>query len=225
MANDCTDRIPISIISNSYLLCEGLVALLEPFLPVELVGTYLGEMHFDESLPNPQEHLALLDSGIGRERAISWTRFWRSRQAPARVVLLEVEDEADFILACIEAGASGYTLRGAQASEVAEVIQQAWLGMACCSPHVMAQVFARLESLGKSNPSRNLPGDDIPLTPRELEVLYWISKGLSNKEIAAKLYIAIHTVKHHVHNILEKLNSSRRYEAVRIANEQGWLNV
>ncbi|MBZ0309196.1 MAG: response regulator transcription factor, partial [Anaerolineae bacterium] len=62
-----------------------------------------------------------------------------------------------------------------------------------------------------------------PLSERELEVLRYITRGYSNKEIACELYITVRTVKHHIHNILRKLNLSRRQEAARYATERGWL--
>jgi DNA-binding NarL/FixJ family response regulator len=217
----------LSIMSNSYLLREGLATLLEKYLPIELVGTYTGEVAPDASLPNPPGHVVLLDGGIGRELALSWTRFWRACATPARVVLLELANDIEMILACIEAGASGYTLQGALAADVAAVLQQAQKGQALCSPEVTAQIFARLEALARTQLSTPMPPMSdlpMPLTPREQEVLNCIAEGMSNKEIAAKLFIEIYTVKHHVHHILEKLELSHRREAVRVAVHHGWIH-
>ena len=64
-----------------------------------------------------------------------------------------------------------------------------------------------------------------PLTPRELEVLQYINQNLSNQEIAAILVIEVRTVKHHVHNILEKLGLKNRRDAARLADQRGWLHI
>ena len=136
--------------------------------------------------------------------------------------MLELDDEPDTILGCIEAGASGYVLQGAPAKEVAETIELVHQGRARCSPEMTAKMFARLASL-KSKVAGNADGP-MTLTPRELEVLSLVARGCSDKEIATELIIQVRTVKHHVHNILGKLDLHRRWEAARYASERGWLD-
>ena len=64
----------------------------------------------------------------------------------------------------------------------------------------------------------------MELTPRELQVLYLIAQGYNNREIGERLVIAIHTVKHHVHHILKKLDCTHRREAAVMARQQGWFD-
>jgi len=210
---------PITIVSHSRLLRDGLVTLLAPHLRVHLIGGYGGNAKPDAQMPSPHRHIVLIDSGIGQEFAALWIAWWRAHATPARVILLEVEDDTEVILAYIEMGISGYTLKEAPPIEVAQAIYLARQGLAQCSQEMTAHLFARLAAL------RTLPSPplslDKPLTGREMDVLRCIAQGMSNKEIASALVIEVYTVKHHVHNILEKMNLHHRYEAVRYATEIG----
>src|SRR5258706_1702690 len=105
--------IPISIVSNSLLLSEGLIALLSTQLNLRIVGTYSGEFLVSSRIQNPQGHIVLLDSTVGNTAAISWTRYWHRMIPPSYVIILELASDITLILAYIEAGASGYTLQGA----------------------------------------------------------------------------------------------------------------
>jgi DNA-binding NarL/FixJ family response regulator len=214
-----TPTIAISIVSNSHLLGEGLLSLLSPHLSLQLIGSYSGAFRINSPLPNPAGHVVLLDSSVGHTVAIAWTRHWRALIPPAFVLILELANDNTLILACIEAGASGYTLEGASAVELAEAIKDVRCGKAHCSPEVTAQLYARVASLGATVVQRSVS----PLTTRESEILRHIATGYTNLEIAAHLVIELRTVKQHVHNILGKLNSRSRGEAVRFAAEQGWL--
>ncbi len=215
-------QIAISIVSNSRLLSEGLVALLSRRMYVQLIATYSGEPIQVHPPPSPQGHVVLLDSSIGRTTAQNWIFFWRQCTPPAAVVLLELIDDVELILACIEAGASGYTLRGAAPEEVADTIWMVSQGYARCSPQITAQLFDRLAQLKAQVAAEYVT--TTPLTTRELEVLQLVAQGCSNKEIADKLYITLRTVKQHVHNILHKLELKHRYEAANLAREQGWVH-
>ena len=213
--------IPISIVSNSSILREGLAKLLSECLDIQLIGIYTSEIECGDHLPNPGGHMVLLDSGVGLEQAVTWTHFWRRRTVPASVIVLELVNSIEVILRCIEAGACGYSLQGAPIDEVAAVMRRARQGKVTCSPEVTAHLFARLEE--RSKVSEPLMTTGIPLTPRELEGLDHIAARMSNREIASHLFIAVHTVKHHIHSILTKLELDHRREAARVAIRQGWI--
>jgi DNA-binding NarL/FixJ family response regulator len=214
-------HIAISIVSNSCLLREGLVALLATHIDISLVAAYEDEPAPLIAPPNPPGHVVLIDSGLGHAAALAWTRFWRLQTPPAYVVILELTEDKESILACIEAGASSYTLRGARPAEVADTIVLAAQGHAQCSPEVTAYLFQRLSRL------HTLTAEEystlMPLTNREQEVLQLVARGWSNKDIAAHLCITLRTAKQHVHNILHKLELKHRYEAAQLARERGWI--
>ncbi len=213
--------VPLVIVSNSQIVCEGLLTGLKQHLAIQPAAVVSAEAD-----PPPAAHenlVVLIDSGIGEQAAHHWTQFYRSQKPPAHVIILEMVNEVQSILVCIEAGASGYVLRGASTAEIGQRIQQVRAGKTHCSPEVAAELFARVAD-GFHNRKRIFAAIPVELTPRELEVLYLIAQGYNNREIANQLVIAIHTVKHHVHHILKKLDCSHRREAAGMARQNGWFD-
>ncbi len=208
--------VALTIISNSCLLREGLSSLLPGSLPLESVASLPGDAIRGPGPTSQARHVVLLDSGLGQEAALGWTRHWCAQAS--KVIVLELSDDSDGILACIEAGACGYTLRGASVADVAAAIERACRDQALCSPELTAKLFARLAA-ARAEP----PPLEVPLTAREIEVLRYVASGYSNQAIAATLVIEVRTVKHHVHNILGKLNLHHRAEAARFAEARGWI--
>ncbi len=209
----------LSLVSHSRLLYEGLTALLPNYINVHFAGCYT----IDEGLvPIPQldNHIALLDGTLDHQAISPWIRYWRRLDPPSSVIVIEVANCVEQILQYIEAGANAYSLRGASVQELAETIWRTCQGLTVCSPEVTAQLFARL--------ARRTTDDlapTMPLTPREREVLQLIAQHCSNQEIANRLVIEVRTVKHHVHNILEKLNMHHRWQVADFAKEQGWIQT
>jgi len=123
------------------------------------------------------------------------------------------------ILDCIEAGAHAYALQGASSAEIARIIEQVFEEAFQCPSEITAKLFDRL-----SQPKTvQQPDEKSPLTRRELEVLNYVVKDYSDREIAAQLVIEVRTVKHHIHNILRKLNVCHRWDAARLALRNCWL--
>jgi two-component system response regulator NreC len=213
--------IAVSVVTNSCLLQEGLVQLLGTHLDLELVGSYGEEFLDPAQIPNPARHVVLIDGGLGQAAILSWVRFWRGQVPGVYVLVLELTNDIPLILACVEAGAHGYTLQGASSIEVAAAINEVQQGRAQCSPEVAARLFARLAAQGASVPALSCMKG--PLTDREMEVLQYLARDYSNQDIATQLVIEVRTVKHHVHNILEKLQLHHRWDAARVAIERGWV--
>lgn len=210
----------ISVVSNSKLLREALVSLLKKKQTVQFVGSYASEVAVTPLLPNPTNHVVLLDSGIGQEATIAHIQQWRTLEPLPSIVVLELPDDSEVILAYIEAGAHGYVLQGGSIAEVSGMIQQVRRGTAQCSPEVTAKLFDRLVQLRRAQPLLT----KTILTVRELEVLRCIARGCRDREIASELVVEVRTVKHHVHNLLQKLNAKHRWEAVQLAAEKGCID-
>ncbi len=220
MSTDRAACADVSIVSNSRLLREGIASLLATYTDICLVDSYSGEVSPATRIANPPEHVVLIDAGIGQDLAVAWTRHWHTHIPPAHVVILELKNNTDTIIACIEAGAAGYTLQGAALLEVVDTIHRVQRGLVQCSREIITQLLARPTPVETSMPVVSLR---IPLTLRELDVLCCLTDGDNNREIADRLVIEVHTVKYHVHNILEKLKVAHRWDAARLAQEQGWI--
>lgn len=211
----------ISIVSNSYLLREAITLLLQSHDPTYLINSYAGDVNLDSTVTYPSNHLVLIDSGIGKNATITQIQEWRGIQPSPYVIVLELKNDIQMILDCIEAGVHGYAVQGASSVEVIQIVEQVYQGNAQCSPEVTAKLFERL-----AQPKALQQAEEKPhLTRRELEVLHRIAKNYSDREIAIELVIEVRTVKHHVHNILRKFNVKYRWQAAQLALEKRWLEL
>ena len=127
----------------------------------------------------------------------------------SRVVVLGVGAGEEEILACVEAGASGYLSLDGSLDDLVATIHNAAQDKMPCSPSISAALARRVASLANGNGRRS----QTRLTSREREVPKLVRRGNSNRDIATSFYISISTVKNHIHNILGKLNVTTRGQA------------
>jgi DNA-binding NarL/FixJ family response regulator len=134
----------------------------------------------------------------------------------ARVIVLGVseQDEAT-IVACAEAGVAGYHTRTQSFEDLLVLIGKVAVGESHCSPRVSAVLLRRLSALALE---RKPASKELVLTSREAQILEMIKLGMSNRDIAAQLCIALHTVKNHVHSVLGKLGVSTRAQAAAVSS-------
>lgn len=212
--------IPVSIVSNSGLLREGLAQLLAPYLTLHVICVTAAEPIGLDGSSLIGGQVVMVDCAIGHVATMSWIRYCCSLSPSVYSLLLQMPDDAAMILAAIEAGANNYAPLDASTHDIAHIIRVTYKGGAVCSPRMTAHLFARLATRAKNDTEYNR---DSPLTLREAQVLGLIARGYSNKEIAVNIVVTVRTVKHHVHNILHKLNVPNRHDAVRRARAEQWI--
>ncbi|MDT5266401.1 MAG: hypothetical protein QOI90_3027, partial [Mycobacterium sp.] len=121
----------------------------------------------------------------------------------AQVIVVGIsEDDESEVVACAEAGVAGYHLRTESLDDLLILISKVFDGESACSPRVSAILLKRLSTLAAQ---RHPATKELVLTAREIQILRMLEIGLSNRDIAERLCIALHTVKNHVHSILGKL--------------------
>lgn len=213
---------PRLILVGEYnLFRECLASMLADFERFAVVGqaSTLGEVAGGEELA---AELVLVDVGGSAEEMLEEIKSFTADAPDAKLVALGLEESERAILPFIEAGASAYVLKEASVSELAQVLDRVLRGEAVCSPQIASKMFSRLADLSRAR-RREERLEALALTPRELEILQLVADGYSNKEIAGRLYLSFHTVKNHVHNILEKLKVQDRGQAVDHAVRMRWL--
>lgn len=133
-------------------------------------------------------------------------------QPDARVIVLGIsEDDEAEIVTCAELGVAGYHLLTDSFDDLMLLVRRVSDGESLCSPRISAILLRRLSTLAAK---RRPEVKELALTSREDQILRLLDLGLSNKQIADQLCIAIHTVKNHVHSVLTKLDVRSRAEAV-----------
>jgi len=214
--------IHIFIADDNCLLLEGLVSMLGEQEDIVVVGTAPNGSKAIELINDLQLEVALIDIGMPDKDGLEVTQILHQDLPEVKVIILGLVDLTDEIMACIEAGATGYVLKESSFEHLVETIRSVHRNEAFCSPRVTASLFSRIAEL-TSEGKMKIPPDSVKLTARELDVINLIAEGLSNKEIANRLFIETQTVKNHIHNILDKLQLHNRFETVEYARERKLL--
>jgi two-component system nitrate/nitrite response regulator NarL len=187
---------------------------------VEVVGSAAHPVEAAGEIEALHPEVVLLDSAgpLGPQ----WAGELRSIVPDAGVIALGLGEAEHEVIAWAEAGVAGYLGREASLDELLSAIEGATRGEAACSPHAAAILLRRI-AVGPSAP---VPAwqRERHLTAREREILNLVGQGLSNQQIAGRLFLALSTVKNHVHNILEKLEVHRRIDAVREIRRAGFVS-
>jgi DNA-binding NarL/FixJ family response regulator len=171
-----------------------------------------------EALLKSSPDVLLLQFGMGRSP--EGLHILRTSRQDAKTIVIGVPNTDDDILSCIEGeGAAGYVLMDASIDDLIRNVHAIVNGETLCSPRIASLAFGRVSTLARR--SSSMPAQNgACLTRRESEIAKLIDQGLSNKEIAARLYIEVSTVKNHIHNILDKLQLHNRYSAVKYLKDQ-----
>ncbi len=159
----------------------------------------------------------LLDTA--RLEALAAARAIKDSFPEIHVIALGVLEKRSSIIAYAEAGIAGYVCRESSLDDLVRTVESAASGELRCSPRIAAALLHRVSRLAALVTD---PGDRH-LTLREIEVVELIDKGLTNKEIAARLHIEVATAKNHVHNILDKMQVHHRGQAAARARRVGLL--
>ncbi|MDP2771406.1 MAG: response regulator transcription factor [Giesbergeria sp.] len=225
-------NISILVVDDHTLFRRGLIALLEQYPGLQVVGEAGDAAQALRLAPVLQPDIILLDNHLPGVAGIDAVQDLRKLAPRARVLMLTVsEDEQDLAMA-LRNGAQGYLLKTIDGDLLAQAIQRAACGEPVVSPELMGKLVAAFQSQGAPvpvlpssaeppTPAALAPEGSAPLSPREEEVLREIARGSSNKEIARALDIAETTVKIHVQHILRKLGLSSRVQAAVYASDRG----
>ncbi len=218
----------VLLADDQRLVRESLSTLLGLLGGIELVGSASdGEDAVALALVHEPD-VVLMDLRMPRMDGIAATRKLRERLPGARVIALTTFADDESVLGALRAGARGYLTKDAGAEDIRAAIITVAAGEATLDPAVQHHVVAALGAgAGGGSDSGSgcgdCPQDDLPdgLTPREAEVLGLIAEGLSNAEIAQRLFVSPTTVKSHINHLFAKAGVRDRAQAVAYAYRIG----
>jgi NarL family two-component system response regulator LiaR len=206
-----TEKIRVLIVDDHYMVRKGLIVLLENFADeFEVVGDAGNAEDAVYFAKQYQPHVVLMDMLMPEIDGIEATHRIRQECPNTQVIALTSYSEEDQIQRALKAGAISYLMKNLSVDELANAVRKAAVGQSILSPEA-AQVLIRATTRPQAI------GHD--LTEREREVLVLMKEGLNNRQIADQLVISNSTVKNHVSNILAKLGTSSRTQAVALAVE------
>jgi two-component system NarL family response regulator len=208
----------VVLVDDQQLFRKGVRALLEEEGGFEVVGEAGNGAQAVDTVLATHPDVVLMDVQMPVCTGVEATRQLKAQLPETRVIMLTVSDADDDLFEAIKAGADGYLLKNLKPDELFQMIH----GVMAGETPISAPVAGKLLSEFRKRPWRETDQSaGSELTQRENEVLQLVASGLSNAEIAARLYIVEGTVKNHLHNILEKLHVQNRVQAAAFAIREG----
>jgi DNA-binding NarL/FixJ family response regulator len=201
----------VVLIEDNRLLREGLEAMIRAQQEFKILASSSDAETVLRTVREAKPDVVLVDFGLEDYDSLTLTATVRTEVPEARVIVMGIlplqEDVANFV----QAGASGFVMKDASFDEFFATIRAVADGAEVLPPALTNTLFSQIARGTVSGHSASIL-ESVRLTGRERQVVELLGEGLSNKEIAARLQIAVHTVKSHVHNVLEKLALRSRLE-------------
>jgi DNA-binding NarL/FixJ family response regulator len=216
--------IKIAIADDQELVRSGIRMILEGEPDMQVAGEAADGRQAFDLVQQVQADVLLMDVRMPGEDGISATRRILAQPTPVRVLMLTTFDLDEYVYDALRAGASGFLLKDMPGEDIVTAVRQAAKGSdVLLAPAVTRRLIQRFA--GSRPVARSSAAQLSTLTHRELDVLREVARGMSNAEIAARLFIAETTVKTHIARLLMKLGLRDRVQVVVFAYESGLITT
>jgi NarL family two-component system response regulator LiaR len=212
---DMEEKIRVLVVDDQTVVREGLVAILSYNPEIEVVGQAEDGLQALAMVKEKKPDVILLDLVMPREDGLAAIPKIKNAMPEARILVVTSFAENDRVFQAIKAGALGYVLKDATRDQLFQAIRDVAQGQAFLHPSIAMKVIQEI------NHPKEILYTANPLTPRELETLRLIARGLSNQEIASTLFVHERTVAKYVSSILDKLHLANRTQAALYAVQEG----
>ncbi len=216
------DKIKILLAEDHVVVREGTRQLIQNEEDMEVVGEAGDGKEAVELATRTKPEVIIMDITMPVMNGIEATKLIKVKLPTTAILILTAYDNDQYVSALLEAGAAGYLLKNIKGKELIDAIRAVHNGESVLHPKIARKVLNRF-ALATNQP----PGETITdvLSEREMEVLKYAARGLSNRDIAEQLFLSIRTVQAHLGNIFNKLDVGSRTEAILYGLKKGWFNV
>jgi two-component system, NarL family, response regulator DevR len=203
--------IRVFLLDDHEVVRRGLRYMLEREGDIEVVGESGSAVEAGHRIPALRPHVAVLDGRLPDGSGIDVCRDIRSIDPSIRALILTSYEDDEALFAAIMAGAAGYVLKQIRGTDLVDGIRRVAAGQSMLDPAVTARVLERI----RQGPQQ--PDELRGLTDQERRILELVAEGLTNREIAGRMFLAEKTVKNYVSSLLAKLGLERRTQAAVLA--------
>lgn len=206
----------VLLIEDNRLLREGLKTMLDEQPDLEVVSAVGDADDVVVKARVSKAEIILLDMGLSTQNSLSVAERLKNECPDVRIVVMDLVPTQADIIDFVKAGVSGFVVKDATLDEFLATLRSVAKGQEVLPAQLASSLFSQIVDQAVRHRKASLTAS-VRMTKREREVIELIADGMSNKEIAQKLNLATHTVKSHVHNILEKLALQTRLEVAAYA--------
>ncbi len=210
----------VLICDDQAVVCEGLELILSADPQIEVVGLAYDGSEALEMIPGAQPELVLMDLKMPVMNGIHATREIKKKYPEIKVLVLTTFGEDEWVFDAVRSGADGYLLKGTPRDKLVAAVKGTVAGETYIDPDVGGKLLAQVAQ----NPAEKDTTLAADLSERELEVLKLLAQGLTNAEIAERLYLTRGTVRNYVSAILSKLDVDDRTQAAILAIRHGLVS-
>ena len=210
-------RIRVLVVDDHEMVREGLMAMLQTERDIEVVGQTGSGAAVVDLVETTRPDVVLLDARLPDVSGVEVCRRLSLSHPGVAVVILTTYTDPDLVQECIQAGARGYVVKDVERFSLKESIRAVYRGQAVLAPQVAGHVIERSRTPQQAGSRR------AALSASQVAILRLISRGHSNREIAAEVHLSENTVKTHVQEIFRKLGVRNRVEAAILAGKSGWI--
>ncbi|MGA3288367.1 MAG: response regulator transcription factor [Bacteroidota bacterium] len=211
------NKIRILLADDHPMVRSGLIKLLEPFKEFIIIGEASDGEEAVAMTKKLEPDVVIIDLSMPKLSGVEATKIIRKNFPSAKVLVLTMYDNEEYVYQILKSGAGGYMLKNSGRDELAAAIRAVARGDRFFSPRVSEIVMEAYLRKSEGRDDLPLTGDDLPLTKREREILQYIADGFNNLQIAEKLFISARTVETHRTNIMQKLDIHDAANLVRFA--------
>lgn len=198
--------IKIMIADDQQLIRDSLKIILEANKDFSVTDTVANGQEVLESIKKKKPDIILMDVRMPVMDGTVCTKYVKEKYPNIKVIILTTFDDDDFIFSALKYGASGYLLKGVSTQELYKAIQTVYNGGAMINPDIAEKVFRLFSKMAQANYAIQVNDKDTQnFSKHEWRVIQQVGLGLSNKEIAAKLFLSEGTVRNYISKILDKL--------------------
>ncbi len=216
------DKIRILLAEDHVIVREGTRELVQHEDDMEVVGESGDGEEAVQFAIQTKPDVIIMDITMPKLNGIEATKRIKSLLPLTAILILTAYDNDQYVSALLEAGAAGYLLKNVKGRELIDAVRAVHAGESVLHPKIARKVLNRFAVSGVKQEPESATSI---LSERELEVLKLAAKGLSNREIAKKLFLSVRTVQAHLGNVFNKLDIGSRTEAILYGLKKGWFSI